>query len=161
MKDYILIVFITSVVISIIQYIGDSHGATKPYLFFITALVTLFVMLNPFLSVVRSMTDSITLPRIEEEKPEFQSGEDKLLSLAQKQLSLKINQMIQQEFGIIADTIIVDLKFDEEKIVFYIKKIEVIISDEDFQENIQTYLEETFDAKITVRCKEKTYAASG
>ena len=54
MKSYILTAFMASVVIIFIRYLGDEKSATFGYLRLITSLVTVLILLDPFLSLMRN-----------------------------------------------------------------------------------------------------------
>ena len=160
MKDYILTIFISSLIMTVIQILCGSRGATKPYLHFIMGLITVLVLLNPFLSVVKSITDGVTVPKVEDTVFEFDSGEGTVVSLAEKQISIKINQMLRDEFGVIAENIKVVLQYDSKGTLFYIRRIDVMIQNEDLSDLIRDFLEKEFETEVSIHVKGERHEAS-
>lgn len=155
MKSYILTAFMASVVIIFIRYLGDEKSATFGYLRLITSLVTVLILLDPFLSLMRNVTESIRLPETGNESVFFESGEKTAVLMAEKRLAEKINRMLYEKFGKIADGINVVLRYDEKQALFLIQKIEVTLSGEEWKDEVQGYLYDEFKTEITVRCGEE------
>lgn len=154
MKGYILTVFISSLVIVIFRYLADRRSSVAAYLDLIASLITVLILLEPLLALFKDFKDSVSLPRPSGGQVSFESGDETLLTMAEKRLSQRINQMLRDEFGMIADNVQVTLYYNEEDALFLIEEITVTIKEKERKDAISAYLSEEFKTDITVLCGE-------
>lgn len=150
MKSYFISVFISAVFILIIQILAESQMATKSYVHFISGLVTILVLFNPFITVVKDLVSgfSISIP----EAPQYSVGDGNqlLLSDAEKSLAQKIQSMIEERYDASTENVKVTLQYDEKRNIFYIQAITVILDDMAMVREIEAYLKDQFTCEINV-----------
>jgi len=150
MNQFFISVFISALIILVIQILAETQTATKPYVYFITGLVTILIVFGPLISVVKELAGgfSISLP----ETPQYSVDSDHrvLLADAEKSLSYKIQAMIEEKYAASVTDVNVSLQYDEKRKIFYIQNITVTLENEAMIREIEIYLENQFSCEITV-----------
>ncbi len=150
MKNYFVSIFISAIIILVIQILSDTQNATKPYIVFITGLVTILILFNPFVSIVQQLANGFSILVPDAPQYSVNDGNDALLEEAENTLSRKIQSMVQEQFAVKIVRTEVTLKYDTISNLFYIERILVIVEDELMIQEIETYLSNQFSAEITV-----------
>ena len=150
MKAYLITVFILSIVTLIILVIADSQKSTKPYVSFLTGLITVLLLISPLFKILSVLTNDLSLPLPEVTEIQFESEYDDMLEKAEVVVGEKIKLLVFEKFSIHVKQVRVSLKCDSERNIFYIERIQVVIDDESMILTVNEYLNGEFSAEIVV-----------
>ena len=150
MKGYFLSLFVSSVVILIVQVLAESQTETKKYVQLISGFVTVLILFNPLLSLINELAMNFSFEIPDLPQSSIESENHYLLDNAESLLSKKIRIMIEEEYEITVKSVEVFLKYDDKQNIFCIQEIQVELEDDRLIDEITSYLKKEFSCDITV-----------
>lgn len=150
---YVITVFISTVFTVIVHALTERHIATKPYLILTAGLISVLIVLQPFLSVVQELSNGFQISISPTTEYSYETSEDLILEKSEEALNASITEDLCARFQISEVTVKTELIFDKKRDKFLVEEITVIVTDERIGESIRKYLTKEFSTAVLIQLK--------